>query len=108
MVDLAVEVAGMVDMVVDVAATGGVEMVDTAGMAVTDVDTVGEVETAAGMGGVGIVKKWVSMKMSSTITTTFDIPLHMFITARVSAVQKPRKLMENLDGDRRLLFCTGV
>jgi hypothetical protein len=87
-VDLAVEMAGMVDMVMDVAATVGVEMVDTAGMADMDVDMAGGVETAAGTGGAGIVKKWVSMMMSST-TTTFDILLHMFITAIVPAVLKP-------------------
>jgi hypothetical protein len=99
-VDLAVEVAGMVDMVVDAAVTVGVEMVDmAAGMADTDVDMVGGVETAVDMGGAGIVKKWVLMMMLST--TTFDIPLHMFITARVSAVQNPRKRMKNLDVDRR-------
>jgi hypothetical protein len=106
-VDSAVEVAGMVDMVVDAAATVGVEMVDTAGMADMadmDVDMAGGVGTAAGMGGAGIVKKRVSMMMSSTTTTTFDIPLHMFITAMVPAVLKPRKLMENLDGDRKIVL----
>jgi hypothetical protein len=98
-VDSAVEVAGMVDMGVDGAATVGVEMADTAaGMADMDVDMVGGVEMVVGMGGVGIVKKWVSMMMLST--TTFDIPLHMFITARVPAVQNPRKRMKNLDVDR--------
>jgi hypothetical protein len=88
-VDSAVEGAGMVDMVVDAAATVGVEMVDTAGMADTDVDMAGGVEMAADMGGAGIVKKWVWMMMSSTTITTFDIPLHMFITAMVPAVLKP-------------------
>lgn len=46
--------------------------------------------------------------MLSTTITTFDIPLHMFITVIVPAVLKPWKGMENLDGDRLLLFCTGV
>jgi hypothetical protein len=108
-VDSAVEVAGTGDMVVDAAATVGAEMVDTAGMADmadTDVDMAGGVETAADMGGAGIVKKWVLTIMSST--TTSDIPLHMFITTMDPAVLKPRKRKENLDGDRELLFCTGV
>jgi hypothetical protein len=88
-VDSAVEVVGMVDMVVDAAVTVGAEMVDMAGMADTDVDMAGGVEMAADMGGAGIVKKWVSMMMSSTTITTFDMPLHMFITAMVPAVLKP-------------------
>jgi hypothetical protein len=88
-VDSAVEVAGMVDMVVDAAVTVGVEMAGMAGMADTDVDMAGGVEMAADTGGAGIVKKWVWMMMSSTTITTFDILLHMFITAMVPAVLKP-------------------